>query len=251
MKTRGFTTIELLVSLAIMLVVGALVTGGVRPQAHNAGSQVRVAAMQQGARSAFDLLARDLRMTGYGVELTMPGVPPPVSVDQDNLLVLNANFTNVKTVGSGAGSTVTVTDTAGFATGNYLVIKSSWRGEAKKITAVGSTTIQIAQPLARTYPPGSEVSQIEAVRYQLAGATVLRNGQPMVDGVQALDFQYFLADGTLVDDPSGVEDDIRNALVSMQTHTLDQPAAATAEDMSIQAEVRIRNLGLLRVARRS
>ena len=249
MNSRGFTLVELLVALGMMLMVSALVYSGVRPQVRNAGSQVRVAEMQQGTRGSFDLFARDLRMAGYGVDLTMPGVPPPVALETGQLLVLNGNFRNIKTTGNGAGSTVAVADSTGFQAGNFLVIKSYLGGEAARIAAVASGAVQLATPLARIYPAGSQVHQVERIAYQVSSGSLLRDGQPMVDGVGSIGIQYFLDDGTLVSDPAGVESRVRSAFINLQTHSVNAPPSTTGEQMTIQAEVRIRNLGLTQVNR--
>lgn len=249
MRSRGFTIVELLVGLSLILTVSALVYTGVRPQVYNAGSQTRVALMQQSVQGTFDLLARDLRMAGYDVDLTVPGLPPPLSLEAGQLFVLYGNYSNVRTTGSGAGSTVNVADTTGFAVNNYLLIKSYLGGEGVKIAAVGSRSIQLATPLNRVYPIGSEVDQIEPIRYRLANGTLLRDGQPMADGVTNLAIQYYLDDGTLISDPTGVEAAIRTALVRIQTRSVNAPSNVTGETMTIQAEVRIRNLGLMEINR--
>jgi Tfp pilus assembly protein PilW len=247
MSNRGFTVVELLVTMGMLLTVSALIWQGVRPQVRNAGTQIRMAEMQQGSRSAFDLFARDMRMAGYGVDLGMPGVPSPVAFENGNELVLWGNFRNIKTTGSGAGSTVTVGSTGGFVANNYLVIRGFTGGEASRITGVGTNTVTLATPLRRVYASGSEVHQIESVRYQLSSPTALRDGQPVLDGVQDFSVQFILDGGAVVGDPAGSEAAVRSALASFSTQTVDQPYGSTSERMNLTSEVRIRNLGLLRV----
>jgi len=250
MKARGFTTIELLVALTLVLTVSGLVYTAVRPQVRNAGAQVRMANMQLGSRAFFDLFARELRMAGYGADPLMPGMPPAVAID-GQALILNGNFSNVKTVGSGTGTIVTVSSSGGFAVGNYLAIRSFLGGEAARIADIGQNAIYLATPLSRPYPQGSEVYQIERLRYEVVDGSLLRNGQPVLDGIASLTVQYYLADGSLVADPTGRAADVRTALVSVQARSLDQPADAPAEQLAIRAEVRIRNLGLTEVTRES
>ncbi|GIW40420.1 MAG: hypothetical protein KatS3mg076_0997 [Candidatus Binatia bacterium] len=247
-KTPGFTIVELLVALGVFLTLAALVTGGVRPQAKSATAQVRLAQMQMGARAAFDLLARDVRMAGYGVASTMPGSPPPLEL-ADGTLSLYANFSNVKTKGSGQSSSVTVLDSTGFAVGNYLTISSAWGGEAHKITGVSGNVISLDSSLSRNYPAGSDVAQIEEVRYRLSNGVLLRNDVPLAEGVELANFGFYLDDETLVSDPTGVEARVRSLLLDFKTHALHRPAGTSGEDIHVTAEVRIRNLGLAEVER--
>jgi Tfp pilus assembly protein PilW len=205
--------------------------------------------MQQGSRSAFDLFARDLRMAGYGVDLTMPGVPAPLAYESATVLDFNGNYSNVKTSGSGIGSTITVASTTGFAPNNYAVIRSFLGGECVAITSVGATTIQLQTPLTHVYPAGSAVSQIETLRYQLTQPTLLRNTTPMVDAFDQLNMTYYLHNGTTVTDPATSIGDVRTAQVTLQTKTINQPTNKPNEKMSVQGEVRIRNLGLYEVVR--
>jgi len=249
MKQRGYTILELLVALGLLMTVMALVYAGVRPQMLNAGKVTRQARMQGETRGAFDLMSRDLRMAGYGLDLTMPGVPAPAVQGTDTTFW--GNFTNVKTTGSGAGSVVTVANGTGFAVNNYLVISSTlFGGEARPIAGVSANTIVLATPLSRTYPANSPVSQLEPIRYSVNGSNVLlRNGQAALTGVNSSTVQYYLSDGTLVTSPPADPSKIRTALVSLVTRPADEPASSPMPDtLHVDAEVRVRNIGLVNVS---
>jgi type IV pilus assembly protein PilW len=64
-KERGFTLIELLVAIGIAMVILAAVTGTFITQSKALYSQEQVNEMQQSARVAIDLMAREIRMAGY------------------------------------------------------------------------------------------------------------------------------------------------------------------------------------------
>ena len=251
MKQRGFTIVELLVSLGVLMTVLALVYTGLRPQVQHAGQITRSAQMQGETRGAFDLMSRDLRMAGYGLDLTMPGVPPPAVQGTDTTLW--GNFTNIKTTGSGAGSIVTVASATGFAASNYLVISSTlFGGEARPIAGVSGNTVVLATPLSRTYAAGSEVHQLEPVRYALNGTTrvLSRNAQAALTGVYSNSIQYYLSDGSLSALPPTDPSLIRTALVTLVTVPADQPASVPIQDdLHVTAEVRVRNLGLVNPVR--
>lgn len=250
MKQRGYTIVELLVSLTLLMTILALVYTGVRPQAQHAQEITGSAQMQGETRAAYDLVARDLRMAGYGLDLTMPGVPAPAIQGSDTTLW--GNITNVKTTGSGAGSVVTVASGTGFAAGNYLVITSTlFGGEAKLIAGVAVNTVVLASPLSRTYAAGSAVRQLEPIRYSVNGSGVLlRNGQAALTGVNSETIQYYLDDGSLSAAPPSDPSRIRTALVTLVTKPSNQSASAPMpDDLHVTAEVRVRNLGLINVVR--
>lgn len=247
MRQRGYTIVELLVTMTLLTMVMGLVYTGVRPQMLQAGAITRSARMQSETRAAFDLLSRDLRMAGYGLDLTMPGVPAPLI--QTDQLTMWGNFTNVRTTGSGAGSVVTVANSTGFAPNNYLVISSNlFGGEARLIAGASGNTVVLAQPLSRLYAAGSPVHQLEPIRYQVSDYKASRNGQVALTGVSQSTVHYYLRDGTLVTTPPAAIGEIRTALVNLTTVPSDQPATSDLDDLNISAEVRVRNLGLVNVS---
>lgn len=247
MRERGYTLIELLVTMTMLTMVMGLVYTGVRPQVLQAGAITRSARMQSETRAAFDLLSRDLRMAGYGIDLSMPGVPAPLI--QSDQLTMWGNFTNVRTTGSGAGSIVTVANGTGFAANNYLVISSTlFGGEARPIAGASGNTVVLAQPLSRAYAAGSPVHQLEPIRYQVTDFKASRNGQVALTGVSESAVHYYLRDGTLVTTPPAAIGDIRTALVTLTTIPSDQPAGSEGDDLHVTAEVRVRNLGLVNVS---
>lgn len=244
MRQRGYTIIELLVAMGVLTVLLGVVYSGVQPQVRHAGAITRAAQMQSETRAAFDLMSRDLRMAGYGIDVTMPGVPAPAIYGSDKTFW--GNYTNVRTTGSGAGSVVTVASGTGFQPGNYLVINSPlFGGEARIIAGVLSNTVVLASPLSRVYAAGSAVHQLEPIRYLMSGATMMRNGQAALTGVQTNSIQYYLEDGSLVSSPPAKPGRMRTALVNLTAVHADAPAGSTPDDLNLSAEVRIRNLGLV------
>lgn len=245
MRERGFTVIELLVAMGLLVTVLGLVYAGLRPQVHNAGAITRAARMQSETRSTFDLMARDIRMAGYGIDLTMPGVPAPAIHGDETTFW--GNFSNVRTVGSGAGSMVTVANATGFAPGNFLVISSPlFGGEARPIAGVaGDTTVVLAQPLSRAYAANSPVHQLERVRYRHQNELLTRNDQAALTGLASSSIQYFLDDETQVSQPPTELGRMRTALVTLKAIPSDRPTGKAYSDLNISAEVRIRNLGLV------
>src|ERR671925_2289505 len=68
---KGFTLVEVLVSMAIGMVVIAAVTNTFIMQSKFYNAQEQVNEMQQNARAAIDTMSREIKMAGYD-----PKIPP-------------------------------------------------------------------------------------------------------------------------------------------------------------------------------
>lgn len=64
-KGKGYTLIELLVSMAIAMVVLGALSGSFISQTKAYNAQENINEMQQNARAAMDLMAREIKMAGY------------------------------------------------------------------------------------------------------------------------------------------------------------------------------------------
>ena len=185
MKQRGFTIVELLVSIGVLMTVLALVYSGVRPQAQRAGEITRQSRMQAETRGAFDLMARDLRMAGYGIDLTMPGVPgagdPGRGHDLLGQLHQREDHRQRCRLGGDGRQRRRL---RGAELSRHRVAPLRWRG-ARLIAGVSANTVVLATPLSRAYSAGSAVHQLEPVRYAINGSQVmLRNSQAALTGRQ-------------------------------------------------------------------
>jgi len=69
-KQKGFTLVELLITLAIMLVVVASLSSTFVFQRKTYDTQQQINEMAQNARAAMDLMSSEMMMTGYGVTST-------------------------------------------------------------------------------------------------------------------------------------------------------------------------------------
>jgi type IV pilus assembly protein PilW len=78
-KSKGFTMVEMLVSMGIAMVVLAAVTSTFMAQTKFYNAQEQVNEMQQNARAAIDLMSREIKMAGYdptGLAITTSnGIP--------------------------------------------------------------------------------------------------------------------------------------------------------------------------------
>jgi len=91
-RSRGFTLVELMITLMVLAVVMVALTMVMYSASHNKTSVNNRVESEQGARVALDMMARDIRSAGYGVDLkSVPAQPPIAYVDSMQILV-NANF---------------------------------------------------------------------------------------------------------------------------------------------------------------
>jgi len=68
---RGFTLIELMVSIAVSAIVLAAITATFISQSRSYDTQEQINGMQQGARAAMDMITREVRMAGYNTNATL------------------------------------------------------------------------------------------------------------------------------------------------------------------------------------
>ncbi|HEY2387732.1 MAG TPA: prepilin-type N-terminal cleavage/methylation domain-containing protein [Candidatus Binatia bacterium] len=265
---RGFTLLELLVSIGIAAIVLTGLASAVASQSRSAILTLGTADMSQDARSAIDLFKRDVRMAGYNMGAVATATLAPIVVNANAAgevyhITLRGNYQNVNSTGSAAAATSTITldatavpacGTLVFTAGKRLAIESQILGAAEvgTITAwnSGACTITLAAPLVQAYVAGSPVHQIDDVIYILTNTGVLRrNGDPVADGLtlsNALQVSYVLSDGSTTSDPSASLDVLRAATIRVIATGSNQSGTTPQADASTQ--VRIRNLGIATAA---
>lgn len=90
-RERGFTLMELMVTLIVFAVIATTVTLVLLNSVRNKQGTMHRIEAQQGARAALDLMARDIRSAGYGVDLDY-SIPQPAIAYVDSVeLVLCQN----------------------------------------------------------------------------------------------------------------------------------------------------------------
>jgi len=109
-KDSGFTLVEMMVSLGIGMVIVAAVTTTFMTQTKVYNAQEHVNDMQQNARAALDMIARELKMAGY-----KPNTGPvyglgALGVNLDNTkLVIEADLNEDNSINGTAGSLERIT----------------------------------------------------------------------------------------------------------------------------------------------
>jgi len=213
-KDHGVTLIELLIVMVIAAVLVAGIYSLFITQHRSYTVQDQVAGVQQDARVALDLMARDIRMAGFligsqgfnvnGAQFAV--TPNNVAGGPDSITVADAtdafmSGVNPVTVTIVSGSQVTLSANVGsfFDTGTNSFVAFEGVNALYQISSTGTQTLSL-NPSPPTYlaTAGARVFRAKSITYQVQGNTLQRseNGgtaQPLVgDGISTIveDLQF-------------------------------------------------------------
>jgi prepilin-type N-terminal cleavage/methylation domain-containing protein len=212
---RGFTLLELIVTLfAATIVVGAVMQFYVS-QHYHVNQQMEVADLQQNLRAAMQEISDQLRMAGYGLPTAMDPIIAS-NTDPDSV-----QFFYRRTPTSQAELTQDMTDVTedlycvghdlcdfSSSTWAYIFDPSTNTGEFFYMTAVddaGDRIRHTTTPLSKAYATGSEVYAVEIFKYYVdrsdpVNPVLVRSRQgegPVVfsEGIDSLEFEYLMPTG--------------------------------------------------------
>lgn len=97
----GFTLVELLVALSVFAVIAVAVTMVLMTSAHQKERTAQRLEAYQAARAALDLMARDIRSAGYGVDRDYAVSQPAIAYVSENEIILSENQLPFPDNGSG------------------------------------------------------------------------------------------------------------------------------------------------------
>jgi prepilin-type N-terminal cleavage/methylation domain-containing protein len=230
---RGFSLVELLMSLAIMLLVCHAAVGFINRTQAIFAVQAELPDMQQRLRVATDALARDLlagsgegfaSIAPYRRGLASPDLPGTFRGDCVSVLyvrVFGARATlsevtdgsDVVRVGARPGCPAS-NPLCGFQSGMLAVVfDDAGASDMFRISGVANdppSLFHVGFALSKVYPAGATVAEAESATYWLqadavTGASQLMryDGQqtdlPLIDNVTALGFEYFDGSGDSID----------------------------------------------------
>jgi type IV pilus assembly protein PilW len=236
LKTSGFTLIELMISVAIFAVVTLAAFAVLSSSQRTSVTMDQTVQIQQNVRMALDLIARDVRMTGYanpaagalaGCAQHMNAVdnnPAGVDAGSDSISIMTMDQ-QIGTLGAPYinGDTFTLAGAlpSDIAVGQAVSIDGIFTGSVAGFNA-GAKTITLFQtgtiiPLIIIPPvnfqPGAPVVRLACVTYTVTDGTVTPPFQlmravngglavAMVDGIESLQLAYGIdanGDGILDD----------------------------------------------------
>ncbi len=238
-SNRGFTLIELMVSVGIFAIVSLAAFSVLSTGQKTAVTADQTTAIHTNIRMALDLMARDIRMTGFGnppagsISAACPQMlsatdnaagadagPDSIAittVDQQ-IGALGVAFdstqNNIITLASALPSDIAVNqvvslDGAPGVTGTITAFNTG----TKKLTLVvpnTATPLTVTDP--KNYAIGTGVVRLYCVVYTVTGGNVtppyqlIRNGIPMVDGIESIQLAYGVdtdGDGRIDDQAGG------------------------------------------------
>ena len=214
--TAGFSLIEVMAAIVILGIAMTAVFSTFLFQQQSYTTQVRVAEMQQNLRDAVETISRDIRMCTYGIpsnvnivdnEITSRYLKPVNSTSgPDGIYVLyrydgDAAYPSFDNVNMAAGATtVALTSTAGFATGDRILVYNATNADLRQVATAAGTTLTLQAGVGTAYS-GATLARVRYVRYYVDNTTDAahptmmvdrRNGQsqPLADDIEDLQFQY-------------------------------------------------------------
>ena len=251
---NGFTLIELLIAMAITGIVAGAIFTAFQSQQKSYFIQDQVAEMQQNLRASMDIIARDIRMAGFGFGGCVNSIETfNNNPDQVDLIYADSSVATTAAESMPNPSAIFKVDsTAGFKDDDLIIITNGTRGTLMQITHVNSSASTLQHnPSAtinppgghNTFPPGgygkgSKIYKLKYVSYKVdtdpdhPTMRVDPGGggyQPLADNIEDLQVAIIFADGdeaNTYDDTDGDltndYDDIRSIRISILART-DRP----------------------------
>jgi type IV pilus assembly protein PilW len=270
-KYFGITLIELLIAVGIL----TLVIFGVYNlfiNQHKAGViHQQVADMQQNARIAMEMLIKDLRLAGLGVEASNAIVagdggdtnPDSITIRGGESFIMTTTPSPVNQ----SSSTFDVNSVAGFSVGDVCIIYGGGEWTRFTITQVLEASLKLQHNPSSdynspggfgfTYPTGSVVRRYQEVTYQIDTSnpshpkltrTESGNTQTVSENIEDLQFVYTLANGTVTSSPANPAN-IRLVNVTLRARTNREDPKWTDDTYGdgyrrrvLSSYVRVRNL---------
>jgi prepilin-type N-terminal cleavage/methylation domain-containing protein len=236
LRCQGFTLVELLVVLAIVSVIMTAIYSVFIHSNRVYLSQEEVVAAQQEARSALDILGREIRMAGFIAAYNKPG-----------------GGDRITSPAYGAGSADSAIEIAAvdntLSRTTTLAFKSNLDGADTDFDGNDDTEAVRYVYYHSDHPNASRRNTLtREVRLWNGGWTNISGGEQLfLENIQNLTFTYQMADGTTSVNPASLED-IRGVVISLtaQTSIAVEPfeGGKGIRTRQLISNIQIRNLGL-------
>ena len=234
LRCQGFSLVELLVVLAIIsIVMGGIYSVFVRSNRVYI-SQEEVVAAQQEARSALDILGREIRMAGYIADYNKKGQLGQITA---------AAWVGI------ADSAIEIAEVDDAAKTTTLAFKSNLDGTDTDLDGNDDTEAVRYVYYHSDHPnPSRQNTLTREVKLWNGGWNDLSGGEQLfLENIQDLTLTYQMADGTASTNPTNLEE-IRGVVISItaQTSMAVEPFEGGKDIRTRQliSNIQIRNLGL-------
>lgn len=218
--TRGFSLVEVLISMALTVTLASAIMGLVVSGQRIARVQPEAADQQQRTRIAVQTIAQDLARAGAGLDAgsragsvqqffgaLVPSIDDGVTVwyvssreAQATLAASAGPGSNLLTLAAGPVCPASQPACAFTPASTAILFDSSGCHDVVRLDAVGTATLQLHAALnGCTYAPGASVAQAQVRTYRVDGTVrqLIRRDEatgidaPVLDGVDAMTVDYF------------------------------------------------------------
>lgn len=216
-RQAGLSLVELLIAMALGLLILSGVVAIFSASRGNYQFQQSSSAVQESGRIAMEVMARDIRMTGFSGcnninfiinrtdaafsnAVALGGAHSAAAAVPDTIALVRGSegLTTVAAGGQAALTTAPLTDVGAIgnpAAGDRILFTDCASTEVATVANTAGNMVTLAAPLAGAYGPAARVLRYETVVYSVAGGQLMRsiNGgapQALVENVQNLKFTY-------------------------------------------------------------
>ena len=263
---QGTTLIELMIALVLTGIVTLAIMRTYVTQHENYLVQDDVTTMQQGARASIDELTRQIRMAGHDLPLGLPAIVAANTNPDTITITYHGNDCDTYLASKMPNTSAELklaTDISCFEDDQWVYIydPDSSVGEWFKISEVQAAAFHIQhrytpKNLTRAYDADALLLALNQVKFFVDETTDLDNpilmiqlggdpAQPYAEHISDLQFQYRLANGTIVDVPVLVSD-VREVLISITAESTrpDFGSEDEGKKRTYTSSVSLRNIGI-------
>ncbi len=140
----GFSLIEMLAAISILLIVSGVVMGGVVQMIRTQGSLVNRSALHSNVRSATELLQQEIGQAGT---INLPAAA-----------TLQTAITSIAVLGSSQTFTVVLSSVAGMYAGEQILVDAGSNQETVSISAVNTVTTSITADFYNPHAIGAPIA---------------------------------------------------------------------------------------------
>jgi prepilin-type N-terminal cleavage/methylation domain-containing protein len=232
-NAAGYSLLEVLVATAILSVALGVLYGSLVAQMRRHVGQTLLAETMHAERAAFDAVAQQIGMAGYGVPIADTPRRPAMLLETGptrlrfwtNPQATRAFLTSAAKLGD---RNLTVTASAGFRPGHTVFVTDGSRWASAALAGAKGDQISLGQALPYNFAAGALVVPIEEVTLEFAKGALWRNGVRAISNVDDLRFTYDAAT------PAAVR--VVSITMSMRTRV---PEPGTRDRVTVLATTRI------------